>query len=86
MLNKMNEWCTKWRIKVDNSKSKIVHFRYHKQRRTKSHFIYGGETLDIAKEYKYLGIIIDEYLNFNTCSQTLSDSGGRALGAKGSRI
>ena len=32
MLNKMNEWCNKWRIKVNNSKSKIVHFRYHKQR------------------------------------------------------
>ena len=77
MLNKMNEWCNKWRIKVNNSKSKIVHFRYHKQRQTNSHFIYGGETLEIVKEYKYLGIIIDEYLNFNTCSKSLADSGGR---------
>ena len=25
MLNKMNEWCNKWRIKVNKSKSKIVH-------------------------------------------------------------
>ena len=81
MLNKMNEWCNKWRNKVNNSKSKIVHFRYHKQRQTNSHFIYGGETLEIVKEYKYLGIILDEYLNFNTCSKSLADSGGRALGA-----
>ena len=30
--------------------------------------------------YKYLGIILDEHLNFNDCTQTLSDAVGRALG------
>ncbi len=37
--------------------------------------------LDIVKEYKYLGVIFDEHLNFEECSKTLADSGGRALSA-----
>lgn len=81
MLNKMNEWCNQWRIKVNKNKSKIVHFRYNKQQQTKSSFTYGEEVLEMVKEYKYLGIIMDEYLNFNSCSKTLADSGGRALGS-----
>ncbi len=33
-----------------------------------------------GKEYKYLGIYLDEYLNYGKCSNILSESAGRALG------
>jgi hypothetical protein len=81
MLNKMNDWRNQWRIKVNKSKSKIDHFRYNKQQQTNYGFTYGEEVLEMIKEYQYLAVIMDEYLNFNTCSKTLANSGGRALGA-----
>ena len=39
--------------------------------------------LSIVPSYKYLGIILDDHLNFNDCTQTLSDAAGRALGCIG---
>ena len=40
----------------------------------------------MLSEYKYLGVIFDEFLNFNKCSKTLADAGGRALGALWSKF
>ena len=39
----------------------------------------------IVRSYKYLGVIFDEFMEFNECAKTLSDSGGRTLGALISR-
>ena len=27
MLNKLNEWCSKWRLSINSDKTKIVHLR-----------------------------------------------------------
>ena len=81
MLTAMNDWCKKWRLKVNESKSNIVHFRKSRQKQTNFKFEYGGKTIELKSEYKYLGVILDEHLTFTTCSKVLADSGGRALGA-----
>ena len=81
MLNKMHEWCHKWRLKVNISKSNIVHFRPPRAKLTQFVFQYGDKNLEIVNEYKYLGVILDQHLSFKTCSKTLADSGGRALSA-----
>ena len=81
MLDAMNEWCNKWRLSVNQSKSNIVHFHKPRQKQTNFEFKYGNKTLDKISEYKYLGVILDEHLTFTPCSKILSESGGRALGA-----
>ena len=43
--------------------------------------MYDNNKLDVVSEYEYLGVIFDEFVNYNRCSQTLADSGSRALGA-----
>ena len=43
-------------------------------------FKYDDCVLEKVSSYKYLGVILDENLNYNECTKTLSDSGGRALG------
>ena len=86
MLNKMAEWCHKWRLKVNESKSKIVHFRSNRQKRTNFKFQYGPHFMDKVPDYKYLGIFLDEFMNLEKCSKTLADSGGRALGAVWSKF
>ena len=81
MLNKMHEWCCKWRLKVNESKSNIVHFRPCRTKQTTFTFKYGQKDLSLVNEYKYIGVILDENLTYASCSKTLADSAGRALGA-----
>ncbi len=81
MLDKMYEWCMKWRLKVNITKSQVVHFRKPRQKCTEFNFQYGGIKMDIVNEYKYLGVTLDEHMKFSQCSKLLADSGGRALSA-----
>ena len=81
MLETMHDWCSKWRLKVNTTKTNIVHFRPKRAQETKFVFKLGETILEKAKEYKYLGVILDEHLTFNSCSKVLAESGGRALGA-----
>ena len=81
LLNKLNEWCKKWLIKVNESKSKIIHFRTKLNRVTDVNFCFDGNILEIVSEYKYLGVLIDEHLSFEKATAMLAEAGGRALGS-----
>ena len=81
LLNELFRWCFKWRLKVNEGKSKIVHFRKKTEPVTIHEFTYGDQVLEKVSKYKYLGIIMDEHLKYDCCSKALADSGGRALGA-----
>lgn len=81
MLNILNDWCRKWRMRINVNKSKILHFRIPSQTRTTYDFKIGNISLEIVNRYKYLGLVLDEHLDFNTTSSILSESAGRALGS-----
>ena len=80
LLNFVNDWCRKWRMKVNKDKTKVMHFRRKAHNRTNSTFYLGGNELEIVDEYKYLGVFLDEYLDYNTCANILAGAAGRALG------
>ena len=80
LLNELSSWCNTWRLKLNEIKTKVMHFRSNRIVITNNIFKYGENILSIVPNYKYLGIILDEHLNFNDCTQTLSDAAGRALG------
>ena len=42
--------------------------------------------LEIVSSYKYLEVILDEFLSFEKCEETLLDSAGRALGGVISKV
>lgn len=81
VLNILHRWCYKWRITVNETKSNIMHFRNPKKKKSCFNFKFGNTKLDIISKYKYLGILLDENLNFKSCVETLSEAGGRALSA-----
>lgn len=81
MLDELYNWCSQWRLKVNETKTKVVHFRKPNIPMTEHDFEYGENVLEKVACYKYLGIILDENLKYDLCSSTLADSGGRALGA-----
>ena len=80
MLDSMYIWANKWRMKVNAEKSKIVHFRPKRKPVTEFIFKYGNIKLERTTEYRYLGIHLDQHLDFKLCSHVLTDAGMKALG------
>ena len=81
MLNCVHQWCNKWKISINATKSQIVHFRKRRRPCTSFKFTTGENELKIVHSYKYLGVLFDEYLNFKECEEILADAAGRALGS-----
>ena len=81
MLNVMYQWCKKWCLKLNSNKTKIVHFRGKRVKQTTFKFTYGSKAIDIVHCYKYLSVIFDEFVSYDECSKTLSESAGQALSA-----
>ena len=81
LLNITNAWCLKWRLLINEEKSQIIHFRPKGARRSDFLFNFGTFRLKFVEKYKYLGIILNEYLNYSVITKALSESAGRALGA-----
>ena len=80
-LNTIENWCKQWRVKVNEGKSKILHFRRKNVLQTECIFTINDVQLEKVNEYKYLGVMLDYSLSFDSCFKCLSGSGQRALGA-----
>ena len=81
MLDFVSKWCQKWRMAVNTDKTKVVHFRQRSHVQTIYNFYLGSDVLEIVAHYKYLGVIFDEFLDFEHNASVLADAAGRALGA-----
>ena len=77
----LEHWCKKWRMRVNTKKTKIVHFRVKSQAKTDFGFIFNNEVVECVEKYKYLGIYLDEHLDFRSTATILANSATRALGA-----
>lgn len=80
MFNEIQKWCFKWRLNVNCNKTKVVHFRPASKTRTNYQFKYNGMVLEIVEQYKYLGIVLNEFLDFKCTAKVLASAAGRALG------
>ena len=80
MLDTLFNWCEQWRIKVNTGKSEIVHFRQSRSSQTKVQFKYGNSVLNLVKFYKYLGIVLNEFLDYAYTAAMVAKSANRALG------
>ena len=66
-------------MKVNVSKSKIVHYRPSGQERTQFVFKLGSENLEVVSQYKYLGLVLNEFLDFSITAALLAESAGIGL-------
>ena len=80
MIDTVHDWCTKWRLKVNSNKSQVMRFRPQSITKTTYDFKFGGVSLSVVPHYKYLGVILDEHLQFCTNARPLAAAGGQALG------
>ena len=80
LLNIVNTLCLKSKIKINSEKSKVVHFRPNSKPRTHYIFKCGDDTVEVVDKYKYLGLILTEYLDYKFMADTVAKSASRALG------
>ena len=81
MLEKLNSWCQKWRLTVNEKKTKVMHFR--SKAKTRSNFVFkcGENTIEYEPSYKYLGFWFNEFLDMSRSIREITKSASHALGA-----
>ena len=81
ILDTIYSWSRKNLIKFNEKKSNVIHFRKSNTDRSEFNFKLGQSTLSTVDQYKYLGIILNEFLDYNVTVKTLANAANRALGA-----
>ena len=81
LLDKLHDWCRRWRVLINTDKSKVMHFRTGRRERTEFQFKIGSNILELTEKYKYLGVIFTEKNDFTLNAENLARGGGRALGS-----
>ena len=79
LLFLVQNWCKKWRLEVNLSKTNILHVRNSRKIQSKFVFLFNNRPVTYCKHYSYLGITLNEFLDFKFTCQVQADSAGRAL-------
>ena len=75
----VENWCKKWRLEVNLTKTNILHVRKSRKLQSRFTFLFDRRPVPYCNYYKYLGVNINEHLDFNFTVGKHSDSAGRAL-------
>ena len=86
MLNLVNNWCQKWKMSINQKKTKAMHFRPKTINQCMTPLFLGQAKIEYTNYYKYLGVYINEFLEFDYHCTTLSEAGTRALGSVISKL
>ena len=81
LLDIVEDWCRKWRLEVNLTKTNVMHVRNSRCHQSRFMFLFNHRTVEYCKTYKYLGTTIDEFLNFKTSADVQACAAGRALGS-----
>ena len=68
-------------MKISVKKSQVVHYRKNNTPATPFNFHIGSSSIKIVRAYKYLGVYLDEFIDFKLAVETLPKSASRALGS-----
>ena len=77
----IENWCKKWRLEINLTKTNILHVRNKRKQQSNFTFLFDMKPVSYCNYYKYLGVNINEHLDFKFTVEKHADSAGRALGA-----
>ena len=80
MLDYLGKWCETWGLTINFNKSEVMHFRALSQQRTEYIFKCGSSSIDLIYQYKYLGVLFTEHLDFMQMAKIVAQSASRSLG------
>ena len=83
MLDVLDEYCKTWRLTINPNKSKIVHFHRKSCPRSTQQFQCGNKAIEIVSSYKYLGLVLNEFLDFQITAKVVRQSCSRFIDLKG---
>jgi hypothetical protein len=86
MLNQLHDWCKRWRVLINASKSKCMHFRKGRTQRSDFSFKLGNDILETVDRSRCLGVIFHEKCDYTYNSEPLGKGAGRAVGSLISKI
>jgi len=86
MLNAVSEWCSTWKLSINVNKTKIIHFRPQSIRKSEVIFQCSDYIIEYCDSYKYLGVWMNEHLNFSKHTKELAKAASRALGSLMSKM
>lgn len=78
-LNKLNQYCDKWRLQVNLKKTKVMIFNKTGKLLQKYKFYYNNGPVEITNSYQYLGIIFTPSGSFTQAIKKLTDQALKAL-------
>ena len=76
----VENWCRKWRLEVNLTKTNIMHVRPNRRPQSNYTFLFNWRPVEYCKLYKYLGMTLTEFVDYKITTEVLSDAAGRALG------
>ena len=71
-LDVLLNYCYRWKLTVNVSKTKVMIFRKSDMLPRNMAFFYNGERLEIVKEFKYLGMVFTRGESFSEAQNTLA--------------
>ena len=78
-LNKLSDYCKTWNLSVNIEKSKVMIFNKSGRLVQTNNFMLNDQKLEIAQEYKYLGIIFKPSGSFTKANEYLCKKARKAL-------
>ena len=80
-LDIVYNWCKTWGISINISKTKVMHFRkkHHLRDRAKHIFKVGANQLEYSHDYRYLGLYINEHLDWSETLEHIVSNAQKAL-------
>jgi exonuclease III len=79
-LQKVNEWMISNGLIVNVGKTKAMWINVRQRQRTNDSLMFGGQCLEVVNEYKYLGVYLDDRMNWKRHQDHLIKKLGRKVG------
>lgn len=80
LLEGLYTWCNNNNMTINAGKSNVVHLRLPSMERSKYIFKCGDINIELINYYTYLGLNLNEFLDFNLTAKIVAKSANRALG------
>ena len=77
----VENWCRKWQLEVNLSKTNILHVRRKNKNQSRFVFLFNKRPLEYCHSYKYLGTTLNCHLDYAFTLNILAESASRALGS-----
>ena len=78
-LDALYNYCNRWKLKVNVSKTKVIIFSKRKVKKDKYKFTYDTNVIESVDSFKYLGITFNHNGKFNVCQKALINQASRAM-------